>query len=85
MAGRGASTTSGWLKDLLYPILVKPVERILQSQDWDMQSLLKRFFKKRDEASECGECGDRPLAAIISSLVELSPGLAQPGKEEAEG
>jgi hypothetical protein len=76
MAGTGASTASDWLKDWLYPILLKPHERILQSHDRDMQSLLKRFFKKRDEHMECAQRGEGAPAAIVCFLFELRPGFA---------
>jgi len=54
------------LKDRLSPTLFEPQERILQSQDRDMQVLLQGVFEKRDETVECAKRREGGPAPVIS-------------------
>ena len=75
MAGGDAPTTPDRLKDRLSPTLFEPQERILQSQDRDMQVLLQGVFEKRDETLECAKRTEGAPAPVISYSFEVYPGL----------
>jgi hypothetical protein len=74
--GRGAPRTSNRLKDWLCRTLIEHPKRTVQSQDRDMQSLLKRFSEKQDEIPACAERRARAQAAVISFAFELFLGFA---------